>query len=102
MDQMTEKTAYERFADHVLGDDDSELARAKAERDYALHCLGREVSICAQTHAAFLAHIQDENHCEKTGQPCREWQKCGCYQEVDGYIQTAPEPTPPSDVLGGK
>ena len=47
---MTE-THYEKFVDHIMSDDDSELGKIKAERDYALFSLEREIAICAQTQA---------------------------------------------------
>lgn len=40
---------FQSVVDHVMGDDDSELGKAHAERDYALHCLEREIAIA---HAA--------------------------------------------------
>lgn len=83
---MTDQTHFEKFASHILGDDESELGKVKAERDYALHCLEREIAICARTDAAFLAYLQIENSCEQTGHPCRERQKCGCYLEVRQHI----------------
>jgi len=48
---MTENTHFEAFVDHIISDDDSDLGKMKAERDYALHCLEREIAICAQTQA---------------------------------------------------
>jgi len=39
----------QEVADYVTGDDNSELAKTKAELAYALHCLEREISICAET-----------------------------------------------------
>lgn len=48
---MSEPTHFEKFADHIISNDDSELGRVKAERDYALHCLEREIAICANTQA---------------------------------------------------
>lgn len=45
---MTE-THYEKFVEHVLSGDDSELGRVKAERDYALHCLERELAIAQKS-----------------------------------------------------
>lgn len=49
---MTEQSHLAKFAEFVIGDDSSELGIARAERDYALHCLEREIAICAttQTH----------------------------------------------------
>ena len=47
----TEQSHFEKFVDHIISDDDSELGKVKAERDYALHCLEREIAICAQTQA---------------------------------------------------
>ena len=73
---MTEKSHLAKFAEFVIGDDNSELGIARAERDYALHCLEREIAICAKTTAAFLAHLQSgvlhgyalaETVCEKSG-----------------------------------
>ena len=46
---MTEPSHFESFVDHIMSDDESELGKAKAERDYALHCLEREIAICANT-----------------------------------------------------
>ena len=48
---MTDKTDFEKFVDYVMSDDDSEMGKTRAERDYALHCLEREVAICATTQA---------------------------------------------------
>src|SRR5258707_741647 len=42
------ETHYEKFVDHIMSDDDSELGRVKAERDYALFSLEREIAICAR------------------------------------------------------
>jgi hypothetical protein len=47
--RMTDHTDFGAFVDHVMSDDDSELGKVKAERDYALHCLEREIAICADT-----------------------------------------------------
>ncbi|MEY9806927.1 hypothetical protein ABIF30_006534 [Bradyrhizobium elkanii] len=41
-------THFEKFAEHIMSDDDSELGKVKAERDYALHCLEREIALCSQ------------------------------------------------------
>ncbi|ANW00656.1 hypothetical protein LMTR13_11255 [Bradyrhizobium icense] len=87
---MAEQSHLARFAEFVIGDDSSELGIARAERDYALHCLEREIAICARTHAAFLAYLQTENNCTRTGQPCREHQKCGCDLEAREYIDAHP------------
>ena len=46
---MSEHTHFGAFVDHITSDDDSELGKMRAERDYALHCLEREIAICAQT-----------------------------------------------------
>jgi hypothetical protein len=48
---MADKTDFEKVVDHVMSDDDSELGKTRAERDYALHCLERELAICAKTQA---------------------------------------------------
>jgi hypothetical protein len=48
---MSEQTHFEAFVDHIISDDDSALGKMKAERDYALHCLEREIAICSQTQA---------------------------------------------------
>jgi hypothetical protein len=63
---MTEKSHYEQFVDYIMSDDDSELGRMKAERDYALHALEREIAIAHQAQArvealeAALETILDE------------------------------------------
>lgn len=36
---------FQKVADYVMGDDDSELAKTKAELAYALHALEREITI---------------------------------------------------------
>jgi hypothetical protein len=48
---MGEQRHFENFVDHILSDDDSELGKTKAELNYALHCLEREIAICARTQA---------------------------------------------------
>jgi hypothetical protein len=48
---MSDQTRFGAFAAHIMSDDDSDLGKMKAERDYALHCLEREIAICAQTQA---------------------------------------------------
>jgi hypothetical protein len=48
---VTEPTHFEKFAAYVISNDDSELSFVKAERDYALHCLEREIAIAEQTRA---------------------------------------------------
>jgi hypothetical protein len=90
---------FENVASYVMGDDDSELAKVKAERDYALHCLEREIFICHQTDAAFLRHVQGSNGCERTSKPCRERDRCGCYLEQQAYINDEGLPTA-NDVRG--
>lgn len=40
---------FQAVVDHVMSNDDSELAKTKAELAYALHALEREISICANT-----------------------------------------------------
>jgi hypothetical protein len=40
---------FQGVVDYVMGDDESELAKTKAELAYALHSLEREISICAET-----------------------------------------------------
>jgi hypothetical protein len=84
---------FQKFVDHVMSDDDSELGRTKAELAYALHCLEREISICHHTDAALLRHLQGENGCERTGKYCRDWQKCGCYLEKESLIKDEGLPT---------
>lgn len=84
---MAEQSHLAKFAEFVIGNDSSELGIARAERDYALHCLEREIAICAKTDAAFLRYVQADNACRVTGEPCRERQSCGCYLEQSGYIQ---------------
>lgn len=80
---------FEKVVSYVMSNDKSEIANMTAERDYALHCLEREIYICAQTTAGFLSYVQIDNKCKITGKPCREWQKCGCYQEMEVYIRDA-------------
>jgi hypothetical protein len=82
------ETHYEKVVSYVMSNDKSEIANMTAERDYALHCLEREIYICARTHAAFLRYLQNENDCARTGQPCREHSKCGCDLELRGYYDT--------------
>ena len=36
--------------------------------------------------AAFLAYIQPQNECAETGKPCREPEKCGCWKEMQNWI----------------
>ena len=88
MQTMADQSHLAKFAEFVISDDNSELGIARAERDYALHCLEREIYICARTHAAFLRYLQNENDCPRTGQPCREHSKCGCDLELRGYYDT--------------
>ena len=40
---------FQEVVDYVMGEDESELAKTKAELAYALHSLEREISICAMT-----------------------------------------------------
>lgn len=40
--------------------------------------------------AAYLAHLQMENACKRTGQPCREPEKCGCDLELAEMLKLAP------------
>jgi hypothetical protein len=58
---MTEQTHFKDFVDHIMSDDDSELGKMKAERDYALHCLEREIAICANTQACNDALVKALN-----------------------------------------
>lgn len=51
----SEKTHFEKVADYVVSDDDSELGKLKAERDYALHCLEREIAIAHQAQTRIEA-----------------------------------------------
>jgi hypothetical protein len=58
---MTDPSYFEKVVAHVMRDDDSELGKVKAERDYALHALEREMAICHQaeeTNAALVEYIQ--------------------------------------------
>jgi len=83
---MTEPSHFENFVEHLFNGDDSEISKVQAERDYALHCLEREIGIAARTQAAFLRYLQNENGCQKTGTWCRQdHNKCGCYLELQGY-----------------
>jgi len=45
---MSEPTHFDRVADYVMSNDGSELSMVKAERDYALHCLEREIALAHQ------------------------------------------------------
>jgi hypothetical protein len=44
----------------------------------------------AHLRGAYLAHIQMENACKRTGVPCRESGKCGCFLECSDLIAAAP------------
>lgn len=33
--------------------------------------------------AAFLRHIQTDNHCDRTGRSCRADRPCGCVEEME-------------------
>ena len=46
---------FEKVADYVMSNDGSELSMVKAERDYALHCLEREIAIGEQDRARIEA-----------------------------------------------
>jgi hypothetical protein len=46
---MAEHTNFGEFANYILGNDESELAKTKAELAYALHSLEREITICQHT-----------------------------------------------------
>jgi hypothetical protein len=40
---------FQAVVDYVAGNDENELAKVKAERDYALHCLERELAIASMS-----------------------------------------------------
>lgn len=42
---------FQNVVDYVMGEDASELSKVRAERDYALHCLERELSIAQQAQS---------------------------------------------------
>jgi hypothetical protein len=42
---------FQEVIDFVMGDDESELGKTKAELAYSLHCLEREIAICSQAQA---------------------------------------------------
>jgi hypothetical protein len=46
-----QKSHFAKVAEFVTGGDTSEAGMAKAERDYALHCLEREMALCQQADA---------------------------------------------------
>jgi hypothetical protein len=52
---MSRKTHFEKFTDHIFSNDGSELSAVKAERDYVLHCLERELVIAHQARARIEA-----------------------------------------------
>lgn len=52
---MSEKTHFENVVDYVMADDYSDLGFVKAERDFALHCLEREIAIAQQAQARIEA-----------------------------------------------
>jgi len=45
-------------AAYIVGDDESELGKTKAELAYALMCLDREIAICAETDAKNAALVK--------------------------------------------
>lgn len=62
----------------------------------ALDAAGSEMQ---RLRCAYLAHLQMENACKRTGRPCHE--KCGCGEELEAMIAQAPftveqskDPTP--------
>ena len=66
---MTDLTHFGAFVDHIMSDDDSELGKMKAERDYALHCLEREIAICTKTQAcndALVKALKNARNCIDT------------------------------------
>ena len=48
---MSGKTHFEKVVSYVMSNDKSELTNMTAERDYALHCLEREIAIAHQMQA---------------------------------------------------
>ena len=52
---MSRKTHFAKFTDHIVSNDGSELSAAEAERDYALHCLERELAIAHRAQARIEA-----------------------------------------------
>lgn len=64
---------------------------AKANRNAEI--VDRLEAECRRLRAAYLAHIQMENACKRTGSPCREPEKCGCHIECANLIAQAPAPT---------
>lgn len=55
---MPEQSHLAKFAEFVIGDDNSELGIARAERDYALHCLEREIAIAQSEQAKSAALVK--------------------------------------------
>ena len=53
---MSDQTHFEKVVSYVMSNDESELTKMTAERDYALHCLEREIAIAhhAQTRIEAL------------------------------------------------
>jgi len=90
---------FKEFVDYVIGDDDSELGRTKAELNYALHSLAWDMMLEAadeidRVRAGFMRYLQNENECNAgpTGKPCHS-QKCGCATEMQSYIDDETSPT---------
>jgi hypothetical protein len=89
---------FKAVVDYVIGDDESELGKTKAELNYALHSLEREIAICSRTQreidrvrAAFIRYLQNENECNAgpTGKACHS-HKCGCAIDLQIYIDDEP------------
>lgn len=73
--------------DYVTGKRVGNVAALKAELEHVSGYLGAEIEEADAARAAFLAHLQGENNCRQTGEPCREWSKCDCWLEMDAAIE---------------
>ena len=52
---MSDKTHFKKVVSYVMSNDKSELTNMTAERDYALHCLEREIAIAHHAQARIEA-----------------------------------------------
>lgn len=53
------------------------------------HILREAADEIERLRSAYLAHIQMENACKRTGKPCREEAKCGCFLECTSLVMEA-------------
>jgi len=72
---MTEPTHFEKVVSYVMSNDRSELDNMRAERDYCLHCLEREIEI------AHRAQVELANERERCIAVCESW--IGTFQKFD-------------------